>query len=93
MQEVISKKQYMLKLKPKYFLATRLNIFTFILCYFLFEDTQSFLMLYPVLAFLLYRFFFKENRLDNPYSIFLFEKYCTLSRFLRKNERVDDERM
>lgn len=84
MNEVITKKQYTLKLKPYYFLATKLNLFVFALCFFLCEDTQSLLMIYPPLAFLLYRFTFKENRLTNPYTIFIFKHYSSLLRILRK---------
>lgn len=87
MEEVISKKQYILKLKPFYFLATRLNVFVFIVCFLFCKDTQNFLMIYPIIAFLLYRFVFKENRLSNPYSIFLFKYYSTFLKFLRKERK------
>ena len=86
MDEVISKKQYTLKLKPIYFLVTKINLVTLLVCYF-FLDTQTFLMVYPVLAFLLYRFAFKENKLSNPYSIFLFQKWSSFYKLVRVRGR------
>ncbi|WP_416860874.1 hypothetical protein [Helicobacter ganmani] len=85
MDEAISKKQYTLKLKPIYFLATKFNLATLLFCYFLCE-TQTFLMLYPILAFLLYRFVFKENKLSNPYSIFLFQKWSSFYKIVRRRK-------
>lgn len=85
MDEVISKKQYTLKLKPIYFLATKLNLAALLFCYFLCE-TQTFLMLYPIFAFLLYRFAFKENKLSNPYSIFLFQKWSSFYKMVRSRK-------
>lgn len=87
MEEVISKKQYTLKLKPLYFLATKFNVFVFIVCFFFCKDTQNFLMIYPPIAFLLYRFIFKENRLSNPYSIFLFKHYSAFLKILRRERK------
>ncbi len=87
MEEVISKKQYTLKLKPLYFLATRLNIFVFILCFFFCENSKQFFMIYPVFGFLLYRFVFKEDKLSNPYSIFLLKNLSSFLRILRKERK------
>lgn len=84
MQEILSKKQYTLKLKPFYFLATRLNIFVFIMSLIFSKDFQQFFMIYPCIVFLLYRFVFKENRLSNPYSIFILKKYTHFLKILRK---------
>lgn len=86
MQEVISKKQYTLKLTPFYFLFTRLHLFVLVLMYILSADLQSFLMFYPLVAFLLYRFAFKADKLSNPYSIFLLEKWSRFSKILRKKD-------
>ncbi|MBX7491247.1 hypothetical protein [Helicobacter turcicus] len=80
--EVISKKQYTLKLKPMYFALTRLNVFAIVLCFILL-DSKNFLMFYPPIAFLLYRFCFKETKLSNPYTIFLFKHWGRFIRILR----------
>ena len=62
------KAQYILKAHFYFFLATRVNVFFFIICFFAL-DTMNFFVVYPVGALLLYRFVFRKTKLDNPYKI------------------------
>lgn len=72
------KMQYQLKLKIPYFLATKLHCIFLVSCYFLTDNFTNFSISYAVGVILLYRFIFKQNRLDNPYKIFLLEKFSKL---------------
>lgn len=84
MNEAISKAQYMLKAHIKYFLCTKLNLIIAFIVYLITDNLNSFLIIYIACAFVAYKFIFSQNKMDNPYKIYLLSYISNFIKNLRK---------
>lgn len=80
-------KQYTMKQNVYYFFATKLNLVTLILIYIYSNDFMNFVLIYPIVGIVLYKFFYKETKMDNPYKTFLYEKFIVIIRKIKLRNR------